>query len=104
MSLVAAVLEKLLEKPVKFLDDCVGEAVEKECEKLSPGDVILLENVRFHVEEEGKGVDADGKKTKATEEDTKKFRYIGYLYDPQLYLSDSRLYVYTSLCIGSLFF
>src|SRR5262245_2922651 len=51
---VAAELEKLLGKPVKFLDDCVGPAVEAACAKLAPGTVVLLENLRFHIEEEGK--------------------------------------------------
>jgi phosphoglycerate kinase len=53
---VAAALEKLLGEPVKFLDDCVGPAVEAACAPgaLQPGDVVLLENVRFHLEEEGK--------------------------------------------------
>ena len=36
--------------------------------------MILLENLRFHVEEEGKGVDEAGNKTKASEEDVKVFR------------------------------
>ncbi len=51
---VAAELEKLLGKPVTFLDDCVGPAVEAACAKLAPGTVVLLENLRFHLEEEGK--------------------------------------------------
>src|SRR6185312_11535961 len=51
---VAAKLGELLGKPVKFLDDCVGPAVETACAAAKPGDVILLENVRFHIEEEGK--------------------------------------------------
>ncbi len=51
---VAAELEKLLGKPVTFLDDCVGPAVEAACAKLAPGSVVLLENLRFHIEEEGK--------------------------------------------------
>jgi phosphoglycerate kinase len=51
---VAAELEKLLGKPVAFLDDCVGPAVEAACAKLAPGSVVLLENLRFHIEEEGK--------------------------------------------------
>jgi phosphoglycerate kinase len=53
---VADALAKLLGKPVKFLDDCVGPAVEAACAPgtLQPGDVVLLENVRFHLEEEGK--------------------------------------------------
>jgi phosphoglycerate kinase len=51
---VAAELEKLLGKPVTFLDDCVGPAVESACARLAPGTVVLLENLRFHIEEEGK--------------------------------------------------
>nr|QBH73952.1 phosphoglycerate kinase [Eurycantha calcarata] len=62
---VADELGKLLNKPVKFLDDCVGPAVEEACKDPPAGTVILLENLRFHVEEEGKGVDEGGKKIKA---------------------------------------
>jgi len=53
---VAAEVQKLLGKPVTFLDDCVGPAVEAACApgKLQPGSVVLLENLRFHLEEEGK--------------------------------------------------
>ncbi len=63
---VAAELEKLLGKPVQFLDDCVGPAVEAACAKLKPGQVVLLENLRFHLEEEGKVKikNADGSETK----------------------------------------
>ena len=59
-----------------FLDDCVGEEVEKACSKenLKAGDVVLLENLRFHVEEEGKGQDADGNKLTASESDVTSFR------------------------------
>lgn len=46
-------LEKLLGKPVKFLTDCVGEEVEAACAAPEEGSVILLENLRYHVEEEG---------------------------------------------------
>ena len=49
-------------RPVIFLNDCVGADIETACTKPSPGSVILLENLRFHIEEEGKGVDAGGKK------------------------------------------
>ncbi|MEN9841165.1 MAG: phosphoglycerate kinase [Verrucomicrobiota bacterium] len=62
---VAAELEKLLGKPVKFLDDCVGPAVEAACAKLVPGEVVLLENLRFHIEEEGKVKLEDGTSKKA---------------------------------------
>ncbi len=42
--------------PVRFLDDRVGEAVEKACANLPAGSVVLLENLRLHLEEEGKAV------------------------------------------------
>ena len=57
-----------------FLGDCVGNEVETACADPASGSVILLENLRFHVEEEGKGVDADGNKVKADPEKVKAFR------------------------------
>ncbi len=45
-------LGKLLGKPVAFASDCVGPEVEKQVAALSDGDVILLENLRFHAGEE----------------------------------------------------
>jgi len=71
---VVKVLEAHLSQPVKFLDDCVGPAVEAACADPATGSVILLENLRFHAAEEGKGVDADGKKVKASESDVAAFR------------------------------
>ena len=62
---VAAELEKILGKPVKFLDDCVGAEVEAACAKVAPGEVVLLENLRFHIEEEGKVKLEDGTSKKA---------------------------------------
>ncbi len=62
---VAVELEKLLGKKVTFLDDCVGPAVEAACAKLAPGTVVLLENLRFHIEEEGKVKLEDGTSKKA---------------------------------------
>ena len=62
---VAAELEKLLGRAVTFLDDCVGPAVEAACAKLTPGTVVLLENLRFHLEEEGKVKQEDGTSKKA---------------------------------------
>uniref|UniRef100_A0A915JPA9 Phosphoglycerate kinase n=1 Tax=Romanomermis culicivorax TaxID=13658 RepID=A0A915JPA9_ROMCU len=59
---------------VTFLPDCVGEEVEQACADPAPGSVILLENLRFHVEEEGKGVGPDNQKIKAGKEDIEKFR------------------------------
>ena len=68
------VLEQHLSVPVKFLEDCVGPEVEAACADPAAGSVILLENLRFHAAEEGKGVDADGNKVKATKEDVLAFR------------------------------
>src|SRR6266478_825197 len=51
---VADKCQALLGRPVAFLDDCVGPVVEKACAALKPGEVALLENLRFHIEEEGK--------------------------------------------------
>jgi phosphoglycerate kinase len=62
---VAEKLQELLGKPVKFLDDCVGPDIESVCASLKPGNVVLLENVRFHIEEEGKAKDAEGNSVKA---------------------------------------
>lgn len=45
-------LEKLLGTPVKFADDCIGESAKKEAAALKPGEVLLLENLRFYKEEE----------------------------------------------------
>ena len=49
---VAPRLSALLGKPVSFVPDCVGEAAEKAVAGMKPGDVLLLENVRYYAEEE----------------------------------------------------
>ena len=49
---VAARLSQLLEVEVIKLDDCIGEQVEQAVAGMKPGQVVLLENVRFHPEEE----------------------------------------------------
>ncbi|HEY6230379.1 MAG TPA: phosphoglycerate kinase [Pyrinomonadaceae bacterium] len=49
---VAKHLSSLLEEPVAFANDCVGEEAEAKVEELKDGDVLLLENLRFHKEEE----------------------------------------------------
>jgi phosphoglycerate kinase len=49
---VAKRLEKLLGKPVKFVDDCIGPDIERAVSELKPGECLLLENLRFHPEEE----------------------------------------------------
>jgi len=45
---IASKLEELLNKKVKFLSDCLGKNVKKEIEKMEPGEIVLLENLRFH--------------------------------------------------------
>jgi phosphoglycerate kinase len=57
---VADELAKLLALPVQFLTDCVGPEVEAACAAPAPGSLILLENLRFHIEEEGKAKREDG--------------------------------------------
>ncbi len=49
---VAAHLSGLLGKPVAFAEDCIGPVAEKAAEALKPGEVLLLENTRFHPGEE----------------------------------------------------
>ena len=49
---VAAKLAELLGCPVAFVDDCIGEKVEQTVSIMKPGDVLLLENVRYYNEEE----------------------------------------------------
>src|SRR2546422_2472577 len=49
---VAEHLSKLIEKPVAFAEDCIGEAAKAKVDALRDGDVVLLENLRFHAEEE----------------------------------------------------
>lgn len=49
---VAKRLQQLLGSPVEFAPDCVGERAEKAAKNLEPGSVLLLENLRFHPEEE----------------------------------------------------
>lgn len=49
---VAARLEQLLGVPVRKADDCIGEQARQAVEQLGEGDVLLLENLRFHPGEE----------------------------------------------------
>lgn len=49
---VARRLQELLGKPVKKVDDCVGDEPKAAIREMAPGDVLLLENVRFYPEEE----------------------------------------------------
>ena len=49
---VAKKLEGLIGRPVRFSSDCVGSVPESKSKSLADGDILLLENVRFHPEEE----------------------------------------------------
>jgi phosphoglycerate kinase len=49
---VAVRFAERLGKPVRFVDDCVGPEAEKAASNLAPGEVLLLENLRFHAGEE----------------------------------------------------
>jgi len=52
MDPVAERLSELINRPVKKLDDCIGDEVEKTVDSMKPGEVVMLENVRFHPEEQ----------------------------------------------------
>lgn len=72
---VIPVLSKHLGREVKFADDCVGESAKYLSASLKPGEVLLLENVRFYLEEEGKPKLPDGvseEEKKAAKEEMKK--------------------------------
>ncbi|MBC8040700.1 MAG: phosphoglycerate kinase [Opitutaceae bacterium] len=71
---IAAELEKVLGKPVIFAADCVGPVAEAAAAALKPGEVLLLENLRFHIEEEGKVKNEDGTSTKADPAKVTEFR------------------------------
>jgi len=71
---VADELSKLLSKSVTFLQDCVGPEVEQKCQSAQGGEIILLENLRFHIEEEGSVKDKAGNKTKADKTKVEAFR------------------------------
>lgn len=58
--------QEKLERPVTFMDDCVGEEVEGVCASAAGGKVILLENLRYHAAEEGAVKDEAGNKVRPT--------------------------------------
>ncbi len=66
---VAEALSKVLEKKVLFAEDCIGEVALNAVSALQPGDILMLENVRFHKEE-----------SKNDKEFTKKLAALGELY------------------------
>ena len=71
---VAAELGQLLGQPVAFAADCVGPVAEQAAAALKPGEVLLLENLRFHLEEEGKVKQEDGTSVKADPDAVAAFR------------------------------
>ncbi|CAM4810780.1 unnamed protein product [Rotaria magnacalcarata] len=66
--------KRLLGKDVTFLNDCAGEEVERAVGESDSGQIILLENLRFHLEEEGSVKDKQGNKIKADKDAVDKFR------------------------------
>ncbi|CAK5279410.1 unnamed protein product, partial [Mycena citricolor] len=71
---IASEVEKQLGQAVTFLPDCVGADVESAVNNAPQGSVILLENLRFHIEEEGSVKNKDGTKTKADPTKVTEFR------------------------------
>ena len=51
LKVVAYRLGELTDHPVKFVEDCIGDSVEKKISGLKPGEILLLENLRFYKEE-----------------------------------------------------
>jgi phosphoglycerate kinase len=49
---VAAEVARIIKRPVRFADDCIGEVAEKAVAAMKPGDIVCLENTRFHPGEE----------------------------------------------------
>ncbi len=49
---VASEVGRIIKRPVKFVDDCIGEKAEKAVAAMQPGDIVLLENTRFYPGEE----------------------------------------------------
>jgi phosphoglycerate kinase len=74
MAPVAKIVEEKLGKPVTFCSSVLGAETAAATANPETGTVILLENLRFNVEEEGKGVDAGGNKIKADAGKVTEFR------------------------------
>jgi phosphoglycerate kinase len=101
---VAKVVERLLKRPVVFLDDCIGPAVEQRVSSAKDGEVILLENLRFHPEEEGTGKDASGKTVKPSEAAIQQFRAsltrLGDVFINDAFGTAHRAHRHQSLCLS----
>lgn len=70
---VAYELSDLLHREVIFVHDCVGAEASKACAHPEPGSVILLENMSFHAEEQGYGIDQNGEVVQPSEESRRAF-------------------------------
>jgi phosphoglycerate kinase len=71
---VAKIVSEKLGRPVVFLPDITSAETAAATADPKDGTVFLLENLRFNIEEEGKGVDADGNKVKADPKKVTEFR------------------------------
>ena len=74
LSPIADALAAYLGQPVAFCGECVGAEAESAVAALADSEVVLLENLRFHPEEEGKGKDADGNNVVPSAEAIAEFR------------------------------
>ena len=88
---VAARLSKLLHKPVGFATDCIGPEVAKQVTALMPGQLLMLENVRFHSEEEAN--DTTFAKTLATYGDIFVQDAFGVVHHPSVSVSELPKYL-----------
>ena len=79
-------IEKLLNTKVLFSDDCIGEKTERLCSDLKPGEVILLENLRFYEEE-----------TNADESFAKKLSNLAEIYVNDAYGTTHREHASTAI-------
>ncbi|XP_054260237.1 phosphoglycerate kinase-like [Macrosteles quadrilineatus] len=59
---------------VRFLSDCVGSEIREVCDNPEPGSIFLFENLKFHLEEEGIGMDTSGNKIYSTIQEDNTFR------------------------------
>lgn len=52
LSQIVPVLSETLDRKIEFVDDCIGQKVKQKVDSLEPGDILLLENLRFYKQEE----------------------------------------------------
>lgn len=74
LKVVAQELEKQLNQKIIFTNDCVGDEVSQTVNNAPKGSIVLLENLRFHIEEEGSRKDENGNKIKADQSSVESFR------------------------------